>query len=229
MLRHLPLFIILSLVAEVLGTVGESGSSVFFVPIANYFPDFQSVLGVTALFHLVSNVIKTAFFRKGIDKKLVINLGTPAVIFVTVGAHESKFIDTGLLSLILGAFFIVFSALFLLIKKLQVTPTTKNAIAISTSIMMTDKYHFMQVRSYLNWYGLLTLKFKIMSVLKVVEILGNSEESWEDAVQRVVNEVAKTVRNIRSVYIQDMQATIEDNRIAEYRVNAKVCFEVFEE
>ncbi|MBC9795758.1 dodecin family protein [Sinomicrobium kalidii] len=68
-----------------------------------------------------------------------------------------------------------------------------------------------------------------MSVLKVVEILGNSEESWEDAVQRVVNEVAKTVRNIRSVYIQDMQATIEDNRIAEYRVNAKVCFEVFEE
>ncbi|MGS2740184.1 sulfite exporter TauE/SafE family protein [Sinomicrobium sp. M5D2P17] len=132
MLRYLPLFIVLSLIAEILGTVGGFGSSVFFVPIANYFLDFQSVLGITALFHLASNVTKIAFFRKGIDKKLVINLGIPAVIFVTVGAYGSKFVNTGLLSLILGGFLIVFSALFLLIKKLHINPTTKNAIAGGT-------------------------------------------------------------------------------------------------
>ncbi|RNL75306.1 dodecin domain-containing protein [Sinomicrobium pectinilyticum] len=68
-----------------------------------------------------------------------------------------------------------------------------------------------------------------MSVLKVVEILGNSEESWEDAAQQVVDEVSKTVKNIKSVYIQDMQATVTDNRISEYRVNTKVCFEVLED
>ena len=63
--RYLPIFIILSLIAEVLGTIGGFGSSVFFVPIANFFFDFQSVLGITALYHLSSNVSKIAFFKKG--------------------------------------------------------------------------------------------------------------------------------------------------------------------
>ena len=65
-----------------------------------------------------------------------------------------------------------------------------------------------------------------MSVLKVVEILGNSTESWEDAVQQVVNEASKTIQNIKSVYVQDMQAMIEDNKIVQYRVNAKVTFAI---
>ncbi|MGS2765005.1 dodecin domain-containing protein [Sinomicrobium sp. M5D2P9] len=42
-------------------------------------------------------------------------------------------------------------------------------------------------------------------------------------------EVSKTVKNIGSVYIKDMQSVIEHNRISEYRVNAKVCFEVPDE
>ncbi|GAK91298.1 hypothetical protein JCM19297_795 [Nonlabens ulvanivorans] len=57
-----------------LGTVGGFGSSVFFVPIANFYFDFQSVLGITALFHLSSNVTKIAFFRKGLDKRLLFYL-----------------------------------------------------------------------------------------------------------------------------------------------------------
>ncbi|WP_242084904.1 dodecin family protein [Aestuariivivens sediminis] len=68
-----------------------------------------------------------------------------------------------------------------------------------------------------------------MSVLKVLEILGNSTVSWEDAVQQVVKEVSKTVKDIKSVYVKDMQATIKDNKIVEYRVNAKVCFGVHDE
>ncbi|NAY91324.1 dodecin domain-containing protein [Muricauda sp. JGD-17] len=68
-----------------------------------------------------------------------------------------------------------------------------------------------------------------MSVLKVIEILGNSTESFEDAVQNVVNEVSKTVQNIKSVYIKDMYVTVNDNQISEYRVNAKVTFGIMEE
>ena len=63
-----------------------------------------------------------------------------------------------------------------------------------------------------------------MGVLKVIEILGNSTESFEHAVQNIVDEATKTVKDIRSVYIQDMQVTVKDNMIAQYRVNAKVTF-----
>jgi len=68
-----------------------------------------------------------------------------------------------------------------------------------------------------------------MSVLKVIEVLGNSTVSFEDAVKNVVNEVSKTVKNIKSVYIEDMQVTVNNNSIVEYRVNAKVCFGIMED
>lgn len=65
-----------------------------------------------------------------------------------------------------------------------------------------------------------------MGVLKVIEILGNSTESFEDAVQNIVNEASRSVKDIRSVYIQDMQVTVKGNAISQYRVNAKVTFGV---
>jgi hypothetical protein len=67
-----------------------------------------------------------------------------------------------------------------------------------------------------------------MSVLKVVEILGNSTVSFEDAVQNVISEASKTVRDIKSVYVQDMQVAVKDNKISEYRVNTKVTFTILE-
>jgi uncharacterized membrane protein YfcA len=126
--RYIPIFVILSLLAEVLGTVGGFGSSVFFVPIANFFFDFQSVLGITALFHLSSNVTKIAFFKKGIDKRLILYLGIPAVIFVSIGAFFSKYFNPLILTYILGLFLIVTSLLFLIFKKLMVIPNSINAI-----------------------------------------------------------------------------------------------------
>ena len=68
-----------------------------------------------------------------------------------------------------------------------------------------------------------------MSVLEVVEILGNSTESWEDAVNQVLLEASKTIKNIKSVYIQDMQAMVKDNKVSEYRINAKVTFGILDE
>jgi flavin-binding protein dodecin len=68
-----------------------------------------------------------------------------------------------------------------------------------------------------------------MAVIKVIEVLGNSNLSFEDAVQNVVTDVSKTVKNIKSVYIQDMQVTVNNNKIAEYRVNTKVSFGILDD
>ena len=65
-----------------------------------------------------------------------------------------------------------------------------------------------------------------MAVLKVIELLANSEKSWEDASQKAVKEASKTLKNIRSVYVQDQSASVKNSEISEYRVNLKVTFEV---
>ena len=127
-MRFLPLFIFLALLAEILGTVGGFGSSMFFVPIAGYFFDFHSVLGITALFHLSSNISKIALFRKGFDKRLVMTLGIPAVVFVIAGAFLSRFINGSLLQLMLSIFLIILSLLLIVYKNLQLKPTAFNAV-----------------------------------------------------------------------------------------------------
>jgi flavin-binding protein dodecin len=63
-------------------------------------------------------------------------------------------------------------------------------------------------------------------IVKVIEILSESSSSWEDAAQNVVTEAAKTLRNIRSVYIKEFTAAVENDKITSYRVNAKVTFEM---
>jgi len=125
--RYLPIFIILSIIAEILGTVGGFGSSVFFVPMASYFMEFQTVLGLTALFHLSSNVTKLGFFRKGFDKTLMLYLGIPAILFVSIGAFISKYVNPKLLTLTLGIFLVGFGLLFLMNKTLKVSASNKNA------------------------------------------------------------------------------------------------------
>jgi flavin-binding protein dodecin len=65
-----------------------------------------------------------------------------------------------------------------------------------------------------------------MPILKVIEVLGCSGKSWEDAAQTMVSDAARTVKNIRSIYIQEMSAKVENNKITEYRIDGKVTFEV---
>lgn len=65
-----------------------------------------------------------------------------------------------------------------------------------------------------------------MAVLKVIEIMASSEKSWEDATATAVKTAAKTVKEIKSVYIQDMSAVVNKNKITEFRVNCKITFEV---
>jgi flavin-binding protein dodecin len=65
-----------------------------------------------------------------------------------------------------------------------------------------------------------------MSVLKVIEVLANSNKSWEDAAKKAVSHASKSVKNIRSVYIQDQSASVKDGEISDFRVNVKITFEV---
>jgi len=114
------IFLVLALIAEVIGTVGGFGSSVFFVPLANFYFDFQTVLGITAVFHVFSNLSKIAQFRKGLDRALIIYLGVPAVLFVIVGGLLTKYLNTTYLEIGLGIFLVLLSGFFLLFDEVSV-------------------------------------------------------------------------------------------------------------
>lgn len=60
--------------------------------------------------------------------------------------------------------------------------------------------------------------------LKVVEVLAESEKSWDDAAAQAVKRAGKTLKNIRSIYIEHFEAKVEGNRIVRYRINAKISF-----
>jgi len=120
-------FLLFALIAEVIGTVGGFGSSVFFVPIANFYFDFETVLGLTAMFHLASNLSKIALFRKGLNKRLIIYLGVPAVLFVIIGGVLAKYVNKEYLEIGLGIFLILMSLLFLIKKDLVLKDGNKEA------------------------------------------------------------------------------------------------------
>jgi len=65
-----------------------------------------------------------------------------------------------------------------------------------------------------------------MAVVKIIEIIAESDQSWEAAAQDAVNEAAKTVDNINQVYIDYFKGIVENNKIVRYSVNAKISFVV---
>lgn len=65
-----------------------------------------------------------------------------------------------------------------------------------------------------------------MAVMKVIEILANSETSWEDATRNAIQKASKSVNNIKSAYVQSQSVTVKGDDVAEFRVNLKVTFEV---
>lgn len=125
-------FLLLALLAEIVGTIGGFGSSVFFVPLANFYFDFETVLGLTAMFHVASNLSKIAQFRKGLDKRLIAYLGIPAVLFVIIGGIMAKYVNKEYLELSLGIFLVLMSLLFLIRKDLVVKDGNKQAVVGGT-------------------------------------------------------------------------------------------------
>ena len=68
-----------------------------------------------------------------------------------------------------------------------------------------------------------------MAVLKVIEVLASSKTGWEDAAKNAVKTAGKSLKAIRSVYIQEQSTVVEDGEIREFRENAKITFEVLED
>jgi len=63
-----------------------------------------------------------------------------------------------------------------------------------------------------------------MSMLKVIEVLAESEKSWEDAAQQAVTKASKSVHSIKSIYIKDFEATVDQSKLKKFRINAKISF-----
>jgi flavin-binding protein dodecin len=64
-----------------------------------------------------------------------------------------------------------------------------------------------------------------MALLKVIELLAESEKSWEDATQNAVSEASQSIRKIRSVYVKNLTAEVENGIIKKWRLNCKMTFE----
>lgn len=64
------------------------------------------------------------------------------------------------------------------------------------------------------------------NVMKVIEVLAESPNSWEDAVAAAVSKASESVHNIRSVYIKEFEAQVDNDKVVNYRINAKVTFAV---
>lgn len=65
-----------------------------------------------------------------------------------------------------------------------------------------------------------------MAIMKVIEILSESTQSWEDATKKGVAKAAESVRNIRSAYVQDHSVTVDNGKVKTFRVNLKITFAV---
>ncbi len=65
-----------------------------------------------------------------------------------------------------------------------------------------------------------------MAVMKVIEIMADSDKSWEDATARAVAKASETIKGIRSAYVQSQSVTVKDGKVDKYRVNVKITFEV---
>ena len=63
-----------------------------------------------------------------------------------------------------------------------------------------------------------------MSMLKVIEVLSESDKSWEDAAQQAVTKAGKTVHNVKSIYIENFEATVEGGKLKKFRINGKISF-----
>lgn len=63
-----------------------------------------------------------------------------------------------------------------------------------------------------------------MALLDVIEVLTESDKSWEDAAQNAITTASKTIRNIKSIYIKEFEAVVENNKITKYRIDAKITF-----
>lgn len=63
-------------------------------------------------------------------------------------------------------------------------------------------------------------------VLKVIEVLAESDKSWEDAAEQAVIRASTTLHGIKSIYVKNFEAKVENGKIVKYRINANLSFKL---
>jgi uncharacterized membrane protein YfcA len=89
--------------------------------------DFETALILVAISHIFGNLGRINFFRHGIDKKIIATFGIPSILFSFLGASIVGILSQDILKVILGAFLIIISVLFLVKPSLKV-PTNRNIV-----------------------------------------------------------------------------------------------------
>ena len=107
------LFFISAFISEIIGTIAGFGSSTIFLPLALFFVDFKTALVLVAIFHLFGNLGRINFFRRGLDRKIIIAFGIPSILLSFLGASLVGILSQDILKIILGGFLIVISISFL--------------------------------------------------------------------------------------------------------------------
>ncbi len=94
------------------------------------------------------------------------------------------------------------------------------------SICLTDLIITCHEQKFSSWVKIcIQPKEAMMSeMLKVIEILAESDKSWEDAATKAVEQASKTLHGIKSLYIKNLEAKVEDNKIVKYRINGQISF-----
>jgi len=67
------------------------------------------------------------------------------------------------------------------------------------------------------------------SIYKVIEIIGGSEKSWEDAARKAVELTAKSLKEIRIAEVKELDMRVEDGKVVEYRAKMRVSFKYMPE
>jgi flavin-binding protein dodecin len=63
-----------------------------------------------------------------------------------------------------------------------------------------------------------------MTIVKIIELIGSSPNSWSEAAQNAVSEAAMTVKNIKGVHVKRCTAKVKNNKIVEYNADVKIAF-----
>ena len=65
-----------------------------------------------------------------------------------------------------------------------------------------------------------------MAVMKVIEVMASSDKSWEEATKKAIAHASKSVKHIKSAFVQSQSVVVDDDEVSEFRVNVKITFEV---
>jgi uncharacterized protein len=127
--EEIILFFISGLIAEIIGTMADFGSSTIFLPLALLFVDFKTAIILVSIFHLFGNLSRIIFFREGFDRRVILQFGVPSVLLSLLGAFLIEVLPHPVLRLILGIFLITTSASFLIKPGLKLPANTGTFIA----------------------------------------------------------------------------------------------------